>query len=358
MARAIASVLIAIWGLACGLACVPGCSRESSGTSATKTPQVVLYSSIDDPILRPIVAAFTKETGIEVLIVGDTEATKTTGLVERLLSEKEHPRADVWWSSEPLGTIRLAREGVLEKVDLDWKARERPCGGHREEVEGPDGMRWMVAQRERVMATRHDLQTTLGVDGASWSLADPRLRGRIGMARPQFGTTRSQLASMYAEWPREAFDQWLREIKQNQMRLYDGNSAVVRALAQGEIDVGLTDTDDIEEGKREGWSIEPLASTTEMNFLSVEAEAEHRRMLRVFRTALPTTVARVRGGANPTSAKRLIDWLVSSRVEAMLHEQNAGWKPLAGMNDMKSRLVKADASAADALRAWDQVFGK
>ena len=62
---------------------------EKAPVSETQTPEgesrrVVLYTSCDDYLLREMIAAFEKETGIDVLEVGDTEATKTVGLYTRL----------------------------------------------------------------------------------------------------------------------------------------------------------------------------------------------------------------------------------------------------------------------------------
>ena len=58
--------------------------------------QVVVYTSVDDVFARPICEQFEKETGIKVLLVTDTEETKSTGLLNRLIAEKERPRADVF----------------------------------------------------------------------------------------------------------------------------------------------------------------------------------------------------------------------------------------------------------------------
>ena len=59
-----------------------------------------------------------------------------------------------------------------------------------------------------------------------------------------------------AELGAEGFRSWAQGLKANGLRLYDGNSSVVRAAANGEIDVGLTDTDDVYSGQKQGW---PLA---------------------------------------------------------------------------------------------------
>ena len=45
--------------------------------------------------------------------VQNTEAAKTTGLVSRLMAERERPQADVFWSSEIARTLWLQEQGVL-----------------------------------------------------------------------------------------------------------------------------------------------------------------------------------------------------------------------------------------------------
>src|SRR5436190_7462609 len=86
---------------------VAGCDRSTS------VKEVVLYTSVDEPVARPIVAEFTKRTGIAVVIKTDAEASKTAGLAATLRAERANPRADVFWNNEPFHTINLAEEGVL-----------------------------------------------------------------------------------------------------------------------------------------------------------------------------------------------------------------------------------------------------
>ena len=83
------------------------------------TREVVVYSSADSYVARPVFDAFTEETGIEVRYLGDTEATKTVGLVEKLRAERDNPRADVFWSSDAYQLAALAREGVFGTIDDD-----------------------------------------------------------------------------------------------------------------------------------------------------------------------------------------------------------------------------------------------
>src|SRR5438874_7628232 len=90
---------------------VTGCNRSAP------PKEVVLYTSIDEPVARPIVDAFTQSTGIKVILKTDSEASKTAGLVERLRAERANPQADVFWNNEPFHTINLAEEGVLAAYD-------------------------------------------------------------------------------------------------------------------------------------------------------------------------------------------------------------------------------------------------
>ena len=84
-----------------------GCDRSGS------SKEVVLYTSVDEPVAKPILDEFTKQTGIKVILKTDSEASKTAGLVETLRAEKANPQADVFWDNEPFHTINLAEEGVL-----------------------------------------------------------------------------------------------------------------------------------------------------------------------------------------------------------------------------------------------------
>src|SRR5215207_1232261 len=74
--------------------------------------EVVVYSSVDDVFARPICEQFQKQTGITVKLVPDTEETKSTGLVNRLIAEKKRPQCDVFWSGDPIRAAVLKARGV------------------------------------------------------------------------------------------------------------------------------------------------------------------------------------------------------------------------------------------------------
>ncbi len=286
---------------------VLGCQRTPGTTPSAG--EVVLYCSVDDVLARQVVEVFEKETNIKVRFVGDNEANKTTGLVQRLMMEKSNPTADIWWSSEPFGTIQLAREGILEPYVSN--ATENSIeGGWPEELRRAS---WYgFAQRCRVIAYAPGRVQT--PPRSLVELVDPKWNNRIGMARPAFGTTRGHMGVLLETWGPEQFARWLESLQANGLRLYDGNASVVRAIRLGEIDVGLTDTDDVWAGQRNGWNIEPIFE---------QRGIEHNTFVSTGTVLLPNTVALVRRGPSPDNARRLFDFLLSARVETLMAESES-----------------------------------
>src|SRR5678815_1263182 len=82
----------------------------SACRSSSKT--VVVYVSEDQVFSEPILKDFEKETGIQVKPVFDTEESKSTGVMNRLLAEKNNPQADVYWANEPVRADVLRQQGL------------------------------------------------------------------------------------------------------------------------------------------------------------------------------------------------------------------------------------------------------
>lgn len=292
------------------LICIPLVANSCAQNSDSQSPSVVLYTSTDDEFARMVASAFTDQTGIVVKLVGDTEATKTTGLVARLKAESNNPSADVWWSSEPFGTIDLNNAGVLQTGALDGLVNDDwPTALH------DPNWSWIgFASRARVIAYASDR-----IDTPPTTLRDfaqPIWKGRIGMARPQFGTTRGHMGILASRWGLGEFERWVTQLSSNNIRLYDGNASVVRAIAMGEIDVGLTDTDDVWSGQRNGWKVDCVYEAFDPPMLTSTLPSQGP-------TLLPNTVGIVSGCPHPDRAKLLAQFLVSDRVEILLAESES-----------------------------------
>lgn len=335
---------------------IPACSRPDD---QQPTRELVLYSSVDDELLREVVRAYELETGIRVRLVGDTEATKTTGLVLRLIAEKGSPKADVWWSSEAMGTIRLSGEDVLERYTSDTGEAEF-VGEWPPRLRGERGDWYGFAQRARVIAYSPARVDAESVPRSLADLTDPRWKGRIGMARPSFGTTRGHLGALMDQWGRTAFAAWVSAMSDNRIRLYDGNASVVRAIAEGEIDAGLTDTDDVWSGQRNGWEVELVYETQ-------DPHTGNGRWPSNGPMVIPNTAGVVRGGPSPGEARRFLDFLVSARTESRIAQSSSGNVPVTPVaRELHPELVipgawlpdqqRAARAVPEALEIWDERF--
>ncbi|MBL8759873.1 MAG: extracellular solute-binding protein [Phycisphaerae bacterium] len=292
-------------------------SRDDAGEGATESSrELTLYSSADDEYLRLVLDRFTAKTGVKVEAVGDTEATKTFGLVRRLIAEKDRPRADVWWSSEPMSSISLAEAGVL--APMDPAPRLDDATPWPSELRDGEGRWFAFARRARVIVYSTSRVKDAEAPTHLRDLLDPRWKSRVGMARPQFGTTRTHLAALVALAGEARAETWLSALRDHGVRLYDGNAAVVRGIANAEIDVGLTDSDDVFAGLRNGWAVS-------MTFEPRDAEPAGVDGLPSFGTImLPNTVGVIRkpGGVSK-DARALADFLLSAEVETILAESDS-----------------------------------
>jgi iron(III) transport system substrate-binding protein len=273
-----------------------------SGCDKAPQQEVALYTSVDEPYARPIVQAFEKETGIKVRLVTDTEATKSVGLAERLRAEKSNPHADVWWGNEPLHTINLAEEGVLASY------ASPSAQGIPEKFRDPQH-RWAgCGLRARVICsgTTSGPRAPTGLE----DLLKPVYKNSIALARPTAGTTGTHVAAIYVLWGDEKATKFFKDLQKHGVKLLGGNGAVAEQVAQGAMIAGLTDNDDVRAVLRGGGSLTmTLPDQTSFGTLAV-----------------PTTVALVTGAKNADSAKKLIDYLLTAKVEQeLISAQFAGW---------------------------------
>ena len=294
---------IMTWVCAVGLF-VGGCGDGGdAGDDGTAANRVVLYTAVDRPYVLQIVADFEQQTGIKVDLQTDAEASKTTGLVNRLIAEKDNPQADVWWSNEVFYTANLIEAGVLAayqppavaEIDEQW----------RDEA----GIYTPVALRARVLVVNADpANADLLKDIRSLKdLTKPELKDKIAIALPKFGTTGGHVASLYQVWGEERADDYFRSLHQNGIKILGGNMTVVNYVADGQILVGLTDNDDVSHALAQDKPVRMVVPD--------QADGQLGTLL------IPTTVALVRGAPREDNAKKLIDYLASRQVEQSLIDQ-------------------------------------
>ena len=208
-------------------------------TRSRDTMEVVIYTSVDQIYSEPVLDRFESETGIKVKAVYDVEAAKTTGLVNRLIAEKNSPLADVWWNGEIAQTILLKEEGVL----TEYSSSE--AEGIPSAYIDPEGYWTGFGGRARVLLVNTELIAPEDYPTSIFDLTSGVYDSeKIGIAYPIFGTTATHVAALYASIGEEDTAKYFADLKAAGVRVLDGNGVVRDLVADGELVMGLTDTDD------------------------------------------------------------------------------------------------------------------
>lgn len=276
-----------------GIACAPA-----------QRDEVVVYTAHDEFYARPVLDAFEKETGIRVRAQYDTESSKTTGLVNRILSERNRPRADVFWNNEVAQTLRLKEADALEAYVSPNAAAIPPA------FRDGEGYWTGFAARARVLIYNTELMDE--PPASIHDLADPKWRGQTAIALPLYGTTATHAAALFAHWGDDEAKEYFQSLVENDVAILPGNATVRDRVADGEYAFGLTDTDDANGAVLDG---RPVAW--------VFPDADDLGTL-----LIPNTVSLVRGGPHPDNGQRLIDYLLSAEVERRLAESRSLQIPL------------------------------
>lgn len=272
-------------------------------TPAAQQRQVVIYTSVDQVYAEPVLQRYEEMTGVRVLAVYDVEATKTTGLVNRLLAEANNPQADVFWNGEIVQTLLLKEQGVLTTYESP-EAQITPSI-----YKDPAGYWTGFGGRARVFIINTDRLAAGEYPQSIFDLIAPDRNAEVGVANPLFGTTATHAAALYAAVGADQGLSFFEQLQTTGVQIVDGNSVVRDLVANGQLDYGLTDTDDACGAIQRG---QPVAIV-----FPDQAPGDLGTLL------IPNTVALVAGGPNPDEGQALIDYLLSDDVEVELLQ--AGW---------------------------------
>jgi iron(III) transport system substrate-binding protein len=226
---------------------------------------------------------------------------KTVGLANRLLAERNHPQCDVFWGNEEMRTRQLATLNVFRETN-GWSAfgyRSRRIVINTNfvtERRSPDRLDGASESK------RADQE--IGAPTSLLELTNEIWRGKVALAFPQFGTTATHFHALKRVWGEERWLTWCRALAANKPFIVDGNSVVVKFVGRGETWIGLTDSDDVFAGQREGLPV-GMSPINDEQLL------------------IPNTVAVIRNAPHAENAQKLFEYLQRRDVVEKLVQVNA-----------------------------------
>lgn len=197
---------------------------------AADTVTLTLYNGQHEATGKAVAEAFTKKTGIKVLI------RKGGGgqLANQIAEEGARSPADIIYTEEAPPLVKLASQGLLAKVDdttlgqIDTKFSD-------------EGGQWLgITSRVRVLAYNPELVTEDELPTKVLDVAGPEWAGKIAFV-PSSGEFLGQTAAVIRLDGREAAEEWLTGLKAFGST-YTNNVIAMKAVENAEVGAALVNS--------------------------------------------------------------------------------------------------------------------
>jgi iron(III) transport system substrate-binding protein len=189
---------------------------------------LTVYSGRSEDLIAPILQQFTAETGVQV----EVRYGSTAEMAAVILEEGDNSPADVYIAQDAGALGALAQEGRLLALPSDILTRV-PA-----EFRSSDGLWVGLSGRARVLVYNTEILTEADLPASILDLANPEWAGRIGWA-PTNGSLQAHITAMRLLLGDDAVRAWLEALVANGAVTYEGNTPVVQAVIDGEVQVGL-----------------------------------------------------------------------------------------------------------------------
>ncbi len=201
-----------------------GCSRQRAGAAEG----ITLYSGRSADLIQPLIDRFTEATGIPVRV----RYGGTAELAATILEEGQNSPADVFLAQDAGALGALAKAGRFTPLPPDL-LKQVPAP-----FRSPDGLWVGVSGRARVVVYNPNRVRPEELPNDLADLCAPAWAGRVGWA-PMNASFQAHVTALRVTLGEAATRTWLLGMQANRPRVYARNTAIVAAVAAGEIDAGL-----------------------------------------------------------------------------------------------------------------------
>ncbi len=274
-----------------------GCQKESNS--------VTIYVSEDQVFSEPILKEFQKETGIKVNAIYDTEESKSTGVMNRLIAEKNNPQADVYWANEPIRAEVLKQKGILAPYESP-NAKGIP-NNFRDKRYYWTGF----SARVRLFIVQKGLKDR---PHSIMAYSNPNFRGKAVIANPLFGTTTAHISALFTIWGEDKGKKFLQQLKANRVKLSTSNGESADFVAHKSYLFSLVDSDD---------AISRLKAKEPIEIVYPDQDKDE-----VGAFVVPNAVMLIKNSPHQEMGKKLIDYLLSKKSEERLAFADCAQIPL------------------------------
>ena len=188
---------------------------------------VNIYVSEDMPFSKPVLKEFERQSGIKVNALYDSEESKSSGVVNRLIAEKNNPQADLYWANEPIRAEILRKKGVLTPyispniatIDKNFIQKDYYWSG--------------FSARVRLFIVKKGLKDK---PESVFDYANEKFKDKAVIANPLFGTTTAHIAALFVKQGDKKAKEFLEKLKSNNIAISTSNGESANLVAKGKYD--------------------------------------------------------------------------------------------------------------------------
>jgi len=196
--------------------------------SADDRGTLTVYSGREEEFVAPLFEQFEVDTGVQV----DVRYGDSAELAATIVEEGDASPADVFFSQDAGSLGAVAEAGLFSEIDPEILDRVE------ERFRSPEGLWVGTSGRGRVAVYNTEALDASELPTSILDFADPRWEGRIGLP-PTNSSFQAHVAAMILTIGEGPTRDWLEGLMGNGVRFYEDNAATTRAVASGEIEVGL-----------------------------------------------------------------------------------------------------------------------
>ncbi|MBL4814417.1 MAG: extracellular solute-binding protein [Shewanella sp.] len=290
-------------------------------SAANAAENLTVYSYRQAFLVGPILANFTKETGIDVDVVFSKK-----GIAERMMREGRLSPADIVLTSDFSRLMELVDKNLVIPVDSELLKANIPA-----KYRSVEDNWYALTMRVRNIYSSKDRLGKLDIDYED--LADPKYKGKICTRSGKHPYNISLVASMIAHHGEADTKTWLEGWKANLARKPQGNDrAQVKAVKEGLCDIAIGNSYYLGKMLQDPKQV-PWAEAVEINFPNQDNRGSHINV---------SGMALAKHTKHKDNAIKLMEYLSGTAAQKSYAEINMEYP------------VKADVKPSDLVASWGE----
>ena len=264
---------------------------------------VNIYSYRQPDLIKPVLDAFTAETGIATQVL-----FLDKGLEERIAAEGINSPADIILSTDISKLVKAQDAGIVQPVESEALDAAIPAQ-YRDA-----GHEWFgITRRARVIYASKERVQQNALSYAD--LANPEWKGRICVRSGQHDYNLALFGALIAHWGEAKTEEWMSAVRDNLARKPDGNDrGQAKGIYSGECDValgntyyvGLMQTND-KEPEQKDW-----AASIKVIFPDIDGQGSHVNI---------SGMAMAKNAPHHDAALKLMEFLAGDKAQAVYAAQ-------------------------------------